>query len=47
LLRALVEKNVLLNAEARTLLIKTASALDSHEYTFPVKRVAGIILNDF
>lgn len=46
LLKTLVEKNVLSNAEARVLLTKAASDLQPHEYAVPVKGAMGIILND-
>ncbi len=46
LLRTLAEKNILLNAEIRSLLTKAASDLGPHEYTAPVRGAIGIILND-
>ncbi len=46
LLKTLVNKNILSNAEARTLLTKAASDLGQHEYAAPVKGAMGIILND-
>ncbi len=46
LLKTLVNKNVLSNAEARVLLTKAASDLSPHEYAAPVKGAMGIILND-
>lgn len=46
LLRTLVSKNVLSNAEARVLLTKAASDLGQHDYAAPVKGAMGIILND-
>ncbi len=46
LLKTLVHKNVLSNAEARTLLAKAAGDLGQHEYAAPVKGAMGIMLND-
>ena len=46
LLKTLVNKNVLSNAEARALLTKAAGDLGPHEYAAPVKGAMGIILND-
>ncbi len=46
LLRTLAEKNILSNAEIRSLLTNAASDLGPHEYTAPVKGAIGIILND-
>ena len=46
LLKTLVNKNILSNAEARVLLTKAASDLGPHEYAAPVKGAMGIILND-
>jgi len=46
LLRTLVSKNVLSNAEARVLLTNAASDLGQHDYAAPVKGAMGIILND-
>jgi hypothetical protein len=46
LLRTLVSKNVLSNAETRVLLTKAASDLGQHDYAAPVKGAMGIILND-
>ncbi len=46
LLKTLVNKNILSNAEARTLLTKAAGDLGQHEYAAPVKGAMGIILND-
>lgn len=46
LLRTLVSKNVLSNAEARVLLTKAASDLGQRDYAAPVKGAMGIILND-
>ncbi len=46
LLRTLVDKNILTNAEARILLTKAANDLGPHEYAAPVKGAIGIILSD-
>ncbi len=46
LLKTLVNKNILSNAEARTLLTKAAGDLGQHKYAAPVKGAMGIILND-
>ncbi len=46
LLKTLVDKNVLSNAEARIVLTKAANDLSPHEYAAPVKGAMGIILND-
>ncbi len=46
LLRTLVDKNALSNAEARILLTKAASDLGEHQYVAPVEGAMGIILND-
>ena len=46
LLRTLVNKNILSNAETRALLSTAASDLGQHEYAAPVKGAMGIILND-
>jgi len=46
LLKTLVDKNVLSNADARHLLTKAANDLGQHEYAVPVKGAMGIILND-
>jgi hypothetical protein len=46
LLKALVDKNVLSNTEARVLLTKAADDLGEHQYVAPVKGAMGIILND-
>jgi len=46
LLRTLVDKNVLSNADARNLLTKAANDLGPHDYAVPVKGAVGIILND-
>jgi hypothetical protein len=46
LLKSLIDKNLLSNADVRALLTKAASDLGPHEYTAPVKGAIGIILND-
>jgi len=46
LLKTLVNKDILSNAEARILLTKAAGDLGPHEYFAPVKGAVGIILND-
>ena len=46
LLRTLVDKNILSNAEARILLTKAADDLGPHEYAALVKGAMGIIPND-
>ena len=46
LIRTLVDKDILSNAEVRVLLTKAASDLGPHEYVAPVKGAMGIILND-
>jgi hypothetical protein len=46
LLRALVDKGVLSNSEARAVLTKAATELGPHNYTAPVKGAIGIILDD-
>lgn len=46
LLKTLINKNILSNAEARILLTKAAGDLGPHEYFAPVKGAVGIILND-
>ena len=46
LLKTLVDKNILSNADARHLLAKAANDLGQHEYAVPVKGAMGIILND-
>jgi hypothetical protein len=46
LLQSLVDKDVLTNAEVRTLLTRAASDLGPHDYTAPVKGAIGIILDD-
>ena len=45
-LKTLVSKDILSNAEARILLTKAAGDLGPHEYCVPVKGAVGIILND-
>ena len=45
LLRALVDKGVLSNSEARAVLKKAATELGPHNYTAPVKGAIGIILD--
>ncbi len=46
LLKTLVEKNVLSNADARAVLTKAAADLTPHDYAMPVKGAMGIIVND-
>jgi hypothetical protein len=46
LLRKLLEKSVLSNADVRALLSKAAYDLHPHEYAAPAEGAAGIILND-
>jgi len=46
LLKTLVDKDILSNAETRVLLTKAANNLGQHEYAAPVKGAMGIILND-
>lgn len=46
LLRALVDKQVLSNTEARAVLTNAAAELGPHDYTAPVKGAIGIILDD-
>jgi len=46
LLKSLIDKDVLSNAEVRALLTKAASDLGPHDYTAPVKGAIGIILDD-
>ena len=46
LLRTLAEKEILSNADVRSLLTNAASDLGPHEYTAPVKGAIGIILDD-
>ncbi len=46
LLRTLVRKNVLSNADVRALLSKAASEITPHEYTAPAPGPAGVILDE-
>jgi hypothetical protein len=46
LLKTLVDKNILSNADVRVLLSKAADNLGPHEYTAPIKGAIGIILDD-
>ena len=46
LVKAMIEKNVLSNAEVRVLLTKAANDLGPDEYTAPGKGAMGIILDD-
>jgi hypothetical protein len=46
LLQALVDKDVLSNAEVRVLLTKAAGDLGPHNYTAPVKGAIGVNLDD-
>jgi hypothetical protein len=46
LLKTLVDKDILSDAEVRVLLNKAASELGPHDYAAPVKGAAGIILDD-
>jgi hypothetical protein len=46
LLKALIDKNVLSNADVRALLTRAASDLGPHEYAVPLKGAIGIILDD-
>ncbi len=46
LLKTLVNKNILSNADARALLSRAAGDLGQHEYAAPVRGAMGIILND-
>jgi hypothetical protein len=46
LLKTLLEKSVLSNADVRALLTMAAYDLHPHEYTAPAEGAAGIILND-
>jgi hypothetical protein len=46
LLKTLIDKDVLSNADVRALLSKAASDLGPHEYTAPVKGAIGVILDD-
>jgi len=47
LLRTLVDKELLSNAEVRAILTKAAGDLPSHEFTAPAKGAAGVILSDW
>ena len=46
LLQTLIDKNVLSNADVRSLLTKAAGDLTSGEYASPVKGAVSIILDD-
>jgi len=46
LLKTLVDKNVLSNADVRVLLTRAASDLGPHDYGAPLKGATGIILDD-
>lgn len=46
LLRTLVRKNVLSNADVRALLTTAASDITPHEYTAPAPGAAGVILDE-
>jgi hypothetical protein len=46
LLKTLVDKNVLSNADVRALLTRAARDIGPHEFTAPTKGAAGIILDD-
>ena len=46
LLQTLIEKDVLSNADVRSLLTKAAGDLGSREYASPVKGAVGIVLDD-
>jgi hypothetical protein len=46
LLQTLIEKNVLPNADVRSLLTKAANNIGSREYAAPVKGAVSIILDD-
>lgn len=46
LLKTLIVKNVLSNADVRVLLTRAASDLGPHDYAAPVKGAIGIILDD-
>jgi hypothetical protein len=46
LLKALVDKNLLTNADVRALLTNAAEGLGPHEYVAPEKGAIGIILDD-
>ena len=46
LLKTLIDKNVLSNADVRALLTRAASDLGPHEYAVPLKGAIGFILDD-
>ncbi len=46
LLRTLVLKDVLSNADVRALLTNAASEITPHQYTAPTPGAAGVILDD-
>jgi len=46
LLKTLIRKNILSNADVRALLSQAALDLGPHEYTAPVKGAIGVILDD-
>jgi hypothetical protein len=46
LLKTLVDKNILSNADVRALLTRAARDIGPHEFTAPTKGAAGIILDD-
>jgi hypothetical protein len=46
LLKTLIDKNVLSNADVRALLTRAASDLGPHEYAVPLQGAIGIILDD-
>jgi len=46
LMRTLVLKDVLSNADVRALLTKAASEIRPHEYTAPAPGAVGVILDD-
>jgi hypothetical protein len=46
LLKTLIDKNVLSNADVRARLTRAASDLGPHEYAVPLKGAIGIILDD-
>jgi len=46
LLKTLVDKDILSDAEVRALLTKAASELGPHDYAAPVKGAVGIIVDD-
>jgi hypothetical protein len=47
LLKMLLEKSILSNADVHALLTNAAYDLRPHEYAAPAEGAAGIILNDF